>query len=87
MGDRLAYALAWSYALRAYALAFPANSATAAQTANPGSNEFVMIVPSFVVQRRMLCVHAATLKIASPAARATKLAFKRLNSSLMLGAE
>jgi hypothetical protein len=71
--------------LRTCASAFPANSATAAQTVIPVSNDFVMIVPSFVVQRRMLCAYAATLKIASPSARTTKLAFKRLNSSLVLG--
>jgi hypothetical protein len=35
-----------------YASAFPANTANAAQTAIPVSSDFVMIVPSFGVQRR-----------------------------------
>jgi hypothetical protein len=35
-----------------YALAFPTNTASVAQTAIPVSNDFVMMVPSLRVQRR-----------------------------------
>jgi hypothetical protein len=40
----------WACAL--YALAFPANAASAAQTAIPVSDDFVIIVPSISLQRR-----------------------------------
>jgi len=39
-----------------YALAFPENTASAAQTAIPVRTDFVMILPSFKVQRQTGCI-------------------------------
>jgi hypothetical protein len=47
--------LVWMGAL--YASAFPANATSAAQIAIPVSNDFVMIVPSVMVQRHKVALH------------------------------
>jgi hypothetical protein len=64
-----------------YALAFPENTASAAQTAIPVRTDFVMILPSFRCNAKR-----PTSKIIAPSAGTTKLVFRGLNSSLMSAA-
>jgi hypothetical protein len=69
-----------------YALALPANIARAAQTAIPVSRDFVMVVPSFAVQRHEGAASAAARACYTSnklrAAGSIKMAFRRLNSLL-----
>jgi hypothetical protein len=61
-----------------YALAFPENIASAAQTAIPVRIDFVMILPSFRCNAKR-----PASKIIAASAATTKLVFRGLNSSLM----